>query len=248
MDRWGKPFTTRSTQRRRGPGLSPRPRVVAVVTSLFTPLATAPADAAPVGQGFNLNPSDLRFILKQIKIAEAPRRHLRHADEPLRHAARDRPEPDPQRRRRARSSPGACEPSTAPATTCSPGRTKFGAADQPSRGWAGTNLATPSRRPPTARTRARDDTSYTQKNGTVLDSQPRLISNLIVDQTATNPAAVAAAARRRCDAVGHPLHPEHGARRRPVRALQLVVHPLRPVLRPRPRPDQQGRRHGLRAA
>ena len=33
-------------------------------------LAAAPVAAAPVGQGFNLNASDLRFILKQIKIAE----------------------------------------------------------------------------------------------------------------------------------------------------------------------------------
>ena len=36
-------------------------------------------------------------------------------------------------------------------------------------------------------------TSYTQTNGFVFDSQPRTISNLIVDMTAGNPAAVAAA-------------------------------------------------------
>ena len=36
-------------------------------------------------------------------------------------------------------------------------------------------------------------TSYKQKTGSVVDSQPRVISNLIVDQTSTNPAAVAAA-------------------------------------------------------
>ncbi|MBI4291352.1 MAG: heme peroxidase, partial [Betaproteobacteria bacterium] len=36
-------------------------------------------------------------------------------------------------------------------------------------------------------------TSYTQTSGFVFDSQPRTISNLIVDQTANNPAAVAAA-------------------------------------------------------
>ncbi|MEQ1804305.1 MAG: peroxidase family protein [Burkholderiaceae bacterium] len=35
-------------------------------------------------------------------------------------------------------------------------------------------------------------TSYTQNNGFVFDAQPRLASNLVVDQTATNPAAVAA--------------------------------------------------------
>ena len=37
-------------------------------------------------------------------------------------------------------------------------------------------------------------TSYKQKNGFVADSEPRIISNLIADQTAGNPAAVAAAA------------------------------------------------------
>jgi Ca2+-binding RTX toxin-like protein len=36
-------------------------------------------------------------------------------------------------------------------------------------------------------------TSYAQVSGTVEDSQPRIISNLIVDQTADNPAATAAA-------------------------------------------------------
>src|SRR4029077_12422129 len=35
--------------------------------------------------------------------------------------------------------------------------------------------------------------SYAQKKGLVFDSQPRVISNLIVDQTSTNPAAIAAA-------------------------------------------------------
>ncbi|MBI4290125.1 MAG: heme peroxidase, partial [Betaproteobacteria bacterium] len=38
-------------------------------------------------------------------------------------------------------------------------------------------------------------TSYTQTSGFVFDSQPRTISNLIVDMTANNPAAVAAAAQ-----------------------------------------------------
>jgi hypothetical protein len=36
-------------------------------------------------------------------------------------------------------------------------------------------------------------TTYQQTSGNVFDSQPRVISNLIVDQTANNPAAVAAA-------------------------------------------------------
>ena len=40
-----------------------------------------------------------------------------------------------------------------------------------------------------------DPTSYAQTDGIVIDSQPREISNLIVDQTSNNPAAVAAAER-----------------------------------------------------
>ena len=40
---------------------------------------------------------------------------------------------------------------------------------------------------------AGDATTYASKSGSVFDSEPRTISNLIVDQTSTNPAAVAAA-------------------------------------------------------
>ncbi len=81
------------------------------------------------------------------------------------------------------------------------------------------------------------------------DPEPRRISNLIVDQTPSNPAATAAAGdESRADVQSaRLLHPERGDRHRPVRAVQLVVHPVRPVLRPRSRPGQQGRRrHGLR--
>ncbi len=45
--------------------------------------------------------------------------------------------------------------------------------------------------------------SYTQTNGVVIDSQPRTISNLIVDQTANNPAAYAKAYDAGADGVLH---------------------------------------------
>ena len=57
--------------------------------------------------------------------------------------------------------------------------------------------------------------SYAQKRGFVFDTQPRLISNLIVDQTSTNPAAVAAAEfpvrtqRTRASSPARPI-PAHG--------------------------------------
>jgi len=45
-----------------------------------------------------------------------------------------------------------------------------------------------------ARARRHNATSYAQTSGFVFDADPRLISNLIVDMTDHNPAAVAAAA------------------------------------------------------
>ncbi|WP_460894891.1 peroxidase family protein, partial [Ramlibacter monticola] len=50
---------------------------------------------------------------------------------------------------------------------------------------------------------AENGTSYTQTSGTVIDSQPRTISNLIVDQTANNPAAYASAYNPGPDGVLH---------------------------------------------
>jgi Ca2+-binding RTX toxin-like protein len=46
-------------------------------------------------------------------------------------------------------------------------------------------------------------TTYAQDDGLVADSQPRVISNLVVDQTAANPAAVAAAGSEPPDADGN---------------------------------------------
>ena len=47
-------------------------------------------------------------------------------------------------------------------------------------------------------------TSYEQTSGFVIDSEPRIISNLIVDQTSNNPAALAVAGRcRRGWHLGH---------------------------------------------
>ena len=113
-------------------------------------------------------------------------------------------------------------------------QTKFGAADQifPRLVPAQFNVdADTTRRPARRRT------------GRSSIPQPRRISNLIVDQTADNPAAVEAAGRRtpRSTPIRRVLHPQRGPRRRPVGAVQLVVHAVRPVLRPRPRPGQQGR-------
>src|SRR5262245_52507183 len=63
-----------------------------------------------------------------------------------------------------------------------PGQENFGAADE-----LFPRLTDPVFRP------AENGTSYSQTTGTVIDSQVRTISNLIVDQTSNNPAAVAVA-------------------------------------------------------
>jgi hypothetical protein len=71
MIRLRKPFLGGPPRTHRGTRSVATVAALAVVTTLFTPWATAPALAAPVGQGFNVTPSDLAYILKQIKIAEA---------------------------------------------------------------------------------------------------------------------------------------------------------------------------------
>ncbi|MDQ5862065.1 MAG: heme peroxidase, partial [Actinomycetota bacterium] len=132
-----------------------------------------------------MTPSDLAFILKQIKIAEA-------------HAATLSPEhpcdtmigtgPDqiasPLVSQGLRTVDGSCN-------NLVPGQETFGAADQ-----TFPRLTTPvfksaEESPPAFG--PSQPTSYAQKQGSVFDSEPRVISNLIVDQTSTNPAAVAAA-------------------------------------------------------
>ncbi|WP_345208585.1 peroxidase family protein [Fodinibacter luteus] len=140
----------------------------------------ASAAVAPVGQGFNLNASDLRFILKQIKIAE------RHADTYT--AANPC---GTMRGTGADQIPSGEVGDTLPwglrliDGTCNnivPGNVTVGSADQ--------NFP---RLVPKALQSAENGSTYDSNGGTVTDSQPRVISNLIVDQKATNPAAVAAA-------------------------------------------------------
>ncbi len=165
--------------------------VLAIPASFILPVTLAPtADAAvaEVGQGFTVSPSDLAFILKQIKIAEKPRRRHHAGDRRPAGPCRHRPTSSP-----ARWSPSACAPSTGRATTWSPARRRSGAADEvfPRLAAARSSSRPRTRRPPSE---APGSTSRTpQKTGNVFDTQPRTVSNLIVDQTSTNPAAIAAA-------------------------------------------------------
>ena len=167
--------------------------VTAVVISFFSPLTpTARAAVAPVGQGFTVTAGDLTYILKQIRIAERHAATLTASNPcgtlvgPAKYQI-----PDRLTSYGLRTVDGSCNDLFAD-------RTRFGAADE-----TFPRLTSPRFRdgdPASSfpvplipgSVRADGSTSYSTL-GDVVDSQPRVISNLIVDQTSTNPAAVAAA-------------------------------------------------------
>lgn len=124
---------------------------------------------APVGAGFNLDAGDLRFIFRQIEIAQA------HA------AGGELLGPGPNQVNEPRL-PFGLRTVDGSENHLLPDQTSFGAADQ-----RFPRMTTPSFRA------AEAGTSYAQRTGQVVDSRPRVISNLIVDQTDGNPAARAAA-------------------------------------------------------
>jgi Ca2+-binding RTX toxin-like protein len=182
--RSGVPYAGRGRKR-----VSTVTAVTVVAALVPTAAMMSPAQAAPVQQGFNLNASDLRYILRQIKIAEH-------------HAATA----TPANRCGTLMGPGEFQiPTTANGEelpwglrtvdgTCNnllPGQWRYGSADN-----AFPRLTDPEFKdaePNAFGPPGGAPTSYKQKKGDVFDSQPRVISNLVVDQTNHNPAAVAAA-------------------------------------------------------
>src|SRR3954451_11415284 len=152
----------------------------AIITAFITPLSLAnPAYAvkAPVGNGFVVTPGDLSFILKQIKIAErhaATQTALHPCDRQVWPAADQIP--DRLTSSGLRTVDGSCN-------NLFPGRETFAASDQPF-----PRLTKPVFKDAEASPAAvgpAHPTSYTQKKGSVFDSGPRVVSNLIVDQTST---------------------------------------------------------------
>ncbi len=186
---------TDASLRRRQPGAHPfavgRARSVAAFTALLLPLgvmtATAgPAAAAPVGQGFTVTASDLSFILEQIRVAEAHVSNTTPATGPCGALVGPGPFqiPTPLISKGLRTVDGSCNNLVA-------GKEKVGAAST-----LFPRLTTPVFQPAgnvPPGFGPGGTTSYTQKSGNVFDTEPRVISNLIVDQTSTNPAAVAVA-------------------------------------------------------
>jgi Ca2+-binding RTX toxin-like protein len=162
---------------------------VAVALLPTTAMLGTPAQAAPVGQGFNLNASDLRFILQQIKISE---RHAVTATAANPCGTLLGPG--------ANQIPNSAQGEELPwglrtvDGTCNnlvSGQEHYGAADN-----VFPRLSTPTFKdaePSMFGPPGGPNTSYAQTSGDVFDSRPRTISNLIVDQTPSNPAAVAAA-------------------------------------------------------
>ena len=166
--------------------------VAVLVGASFLPLTTpAHAAVAPVGQGFTVSAADLAYILRQIKVAEAHVANTTSATGPC--GALVGPGPDqlasPLLSLGLRTVDGSCN-------NLQPGQERFGSADQvfPR---LGSKAFRPAERRPAGffgpGSPAGPVTTYAQKRGSVYDTEPRVISNLVVDQTSTNPAAVAAA-------------------------------------------------------
>ncbi len=195
--------------RRRRPWLGAVHRTVAVIAALFliAELAAvgvssvrpgkAEAAIAPPGAGFALNASDLKFILKQIKIAE------RHA---ITENGPGQPLVGPGEFQIANPMlPYGLRTVDGSENNLQPGQNTFGAVDQ----------KFPRLTDPVFRDAEASDgtfgppgpTTYKSKRGAVIDSQPRVISNLIVDQTATNPAAIEAAGNPHRTFLGEPALP-----------------------------------------
>ncbi len=162
---------------------------LAVIVSMLGSLALSPPQAlgavAPVGQGFTVTPGDLSFILKQIKISERHSATLT-ASNPCGTLVGSAANQIPDRLTAygLRTVDGSCNNLFA-------GRETFAAADRPFPRLTTAKFRDAEASPPGFPSVG--SSSYAQKKGDVYDSGPRTISNLIVDQTSTNPAAVAAA-------------------------------------------------------
>jgi Ca2+-binding RTX toxin-like protein len=168
---------------------------------MVQPASAAPA---PVGNDFVVTPGDLSFILKQIKIAERHTTTLTASNPCGTLVARPgdgipdaEQVPDILTAFGLRTVDGSCNNLKNASTA------RFAASDE-----VFPRLTSPSFRdadpvppgspflqPGQCTDPVVCNTSYKQTSGNVVDSQPRTISNLIVDQTSTNPAAVAAATR-----------------------------------------------------
>ncbi|HEX4430756.1 MAG TPA: peroxidase family protein [Frankiaceae bacterium] len=155
-------------------------------------LVATTAQAAPVGNGFTVTAGDLSFILKQIKIAERHTTTLTPSNpcgtllnQPGDGIPDAEQVPDIITSYGLRTVDGSCN-NLKDTTTA-----EFAASDQ-----VFPRLTTPVWRTPTGDlTFPVPSTPTYLGTGNVVDTAPRTISNLIDDQTSTNPAAIAAAGK-----------------------------------------------------
>ncbi|HMF98819.1 MAG TPA: peroxidase family protein, partial [Vicinamibacterales bacterium] len=158
--------------------------VVAMFASGIAPsfVPAIHAQTAPVGNGFIVNAEDLRFIYAQILVAQdhAAGGVLQGVGAGLNTTGKIIPDPQlPSGLRTVDGSYNNLVPS--------PDQHMFGAADR-----LFPRLLTPTFRDADPDPVTHLPTSYKQNAGNVFDAQPRMISNIIVDQSANNPAAQAA--------------------------------------------------------
>ncbi|HET6918163.1 MAG TPA: hypothetical protein VFI46_01720, partial [Jiangellaceae bacterium] len=158
----------------------------AVAATVLAPTVAPPASAADVGQGFTITTSDLAYILKQIKIAESHVANTTSETGPCGALIGTGPNQiaSPLVSAGLRTVDGSCN-------NLVPGKARIGAADE-----VFPRLANPefkAAEPTPAGFGPPGPSSYAQKKGNVFDTEPRVVSNLVVDQTSTNPAAIAAA-------------------------------------------------------
>ena len=177
---------------------SPRPRTgrraLAVLTGgllIAGLLAGLPPASAADGQGFTLNASDLQFILRQIQISETHAAAATPAD-PCAGLLGTGPNQIPNQNAQGAELPWGLRTVDGTCNNLKPGQSDFGSSGQVFPRRAGANFLpadpTPQGFPPGNGT----PTTYANPTGFVYDSQPREASNLVVDQTRTNPAAVEA--------------------------------------------------------
>ncbi|MGJ0515397.1 MAG: choice-of-anchor D domain-containing protein [Methylomicrobium sp.] len=167
--------------------------VLIAMTNVGVEPTQAAVEPAQIGSGFTVTAADLAFILQQIKIAEYHAANTTSQTGLCGALVGNRPNqiPSPLLSLGLRTVDGTCN-------NLQNGQETFGASDE-----AFPRLATPNFNrlvesppagfPPGPAGPDAPRTNYNQTDGFVYDSEPRTISNLIVDQTSTNPAAVSVA-------------------------------------------------------
>jgi len=167
--------------------------VLITMTNVGVEPTQAAVDPVQVGSGFTVTAADLAFILQQIKIAEYHAANTTSQTGLCGALVGNRPNqiPSPLLSLGLRTVDGTCN-------NLQIGQEAFGASDEAFPRQATPNfnrlVESPPAGFPPGPSGPDAQTNYNQIDGLVYDSEPRTISNLIVDQTSTNPAAVEVAA------------------------------------------------------